>query len=102
MKFIYKALLWLYNWIRKDFQRPKPNTHDFFDDDWDDHDDGYQVSNNPSIQDLSCPKCRHRGSFKIQVKEFLREDVEVRDAASAPSHRRHPRRLHRRCQRWRR
>ena len=25
----------------------------------------------PSIRSLKCPQCRHSGSFKIQVKEFL-------------------------------
>ncbi len=71
MKFVYKALKWLYNWIRKDFQRPKRDTHDFFEEDWDDYDDEYPTNNAPSIQTLSCPQCRHQGSFKIQVKEFL-------------------------------
>ena len=71
MKFLHKALLWFFNWIRKDFQRPKPNAHDFFEEEWDDYDNGYPDSSFPSIQTLSCPQCHHRGSFKIQVKEFL-------------------------------
>ena len=71
MKYVYKALKWLFNWIWKDFRRPKRDTHDFFEEDWDEYDDEAPTNNAPSIQTLSCPQCRHRGSFKIQVKEFL-------------------------------
>ena len=72
--YVTSILCALRHWCRKHhipWRKELKRSNDFFQEDLGDFTEDSPSTSRPKIQHLQCPSCTHRGSFKIQVEEFL-------------------------------